>query len=174
MAFDPKNLTYESSEPAFLRKLRGEYGASDTARHQRQQLRPRKKINADEKDEDEPVYVHDEDPHTPISKADYDAMMKVPTMEQRSAKKTEVVNNTQATDTTNTEVTAFATSGAVNEVHPRQELATIGGVLRKRAAKIIADSGSADEAHSSANRLRDVKRKSLKQGKKPKLSFQDD
>ncbi|KAL9587427.1 MAG: hypothetical protein Q9212_000242 [Teloschistes hypoglaucus] len=190
MALNPKNLTYgtflfclinvanlievlESNEPAFLRKLRGEYGGSDTARHQCQQLRPRKKRDAEEKAEDEPVYVHERDPHTPISKADYDVLMKVPTTKQSSVKETEVLD-TRATDTTGTEISAFAASEAVDEVHRRQETATIGGVSRKRAARIIADDESADEAHPPANRSRNVRRQALKQMKKPKLSFQDE
>ncbi|KAI4197286.1 MAG: hypothetical protein LQ350_006014 [Teloschistes chrysophthalmus] len=173
MALNPKNLTYDSNEPAFLRKLRGEYGGSNTARHQCQQLRPRKKMDAEDEDEDEPVYVHEGDPNTPISRADYDVLMKVPTTKQSSVKETEVFD-TRATDTTDTEISASAANKAVDEVHPRQETATIGGVSRKRAARIIADDESADEAHPSANRSRNVKRQALKQGKKPKLSFQDE
>ncbi|KAI4107099.1 MAG: hypothetical protein L6R37_001799 [Teloschistes peruensis] len=173
MALNPKNLTYESNEPAFLRKLRGEYGGLDTARHQCQQLRPRKKRDAEEKDEDEPIYVHEGDPHTPISRADYDVLMKVPTTKQSSVKETEVLD-TRDIDTTDTEISAFAASEAVDEVHPRQETTTIGGVSRKRAARIIADDDSADEAHPSANISRNVKRQALKQRKKPKLSFQDE
>ncbi|KAL8694473.1 MAG: hypothetical protein Q9218_000886 [Villophora microphyllina] len=170
MAFNPKGLTYDSNEPAFLRKLRGEFGGSDTARSQRQQPRPRQ-TNVDE--EDEPVYVHDENPHTPISRADYEALMKVPNTDQPSPKEAQA-GGTRAANNADTETTVDAASDVMGEVHSRQENATIGGISKKRTAKKIEEDASADEAHPAITRPRAMKKQGSKKGKKPKLSFQDD
>ena len=76
MSFKAKNLTYESNEPAFLRRLRGEAaGAGDPDRHGRSAARPvPKRLKGKDDEDDGPTYVEEESGDT-ISKADYEALL---------------------------------------------------------------------------------------------------
>jgi hypothetical protein len=74
MAFNAKNLEYNKQEPAFLRKLRGEYGGLD-GRHNVQIARPKKdRLKTGDDGEDDPVIV-DEEGET-VDKAEFERRMK--------------------------------------------------------------------------------------------------
>ncbi|EXJ56062.1 hypothetical protein A1O7_08993 [Cladophialophora yegresii CBS 114405] len=70
MAFNPKNLQYNKQEPAFLRKLKGEFGGLD-GRHNVQIARPKKdRLKTGDDDEDEPVIVDEQGER--IEKAEFE------------------------------------------------------------------------------------------------------
>lgn len=193
MTFNAKNLSYgmfaimvytiaaltrdkDPKEPAFLRRLRGEYGDGDSARHERPLARPRKHKISDD-DDDEPTYV-DGDSQNAISKADYDVMMnpnKLEKEEGRSAPSSPISQIRQKEE--------HATIGNCHLDHeppPPQLEASIGGNAKKRLAKIIGDDGKS--AHSSPNgnpsmtdsgSISKSKKKPTK-AKKIKLSFDED
>lgn len=76
MAFNAKNLSYDRSEPAFLRRLKGEATAGrDTDRHERPAIRPRGRARHSANDDDDaPTYVLEESGDA-LSKAEYEALV---------------------------------------------------------------------------------------------------
>src|SRR3978361_481851 len=74
MAFNAKNLQYDKREPAFLRKLKGEFGGLD-GRHNVQIARPKKdRLKTGDDDEDEPVIVDELGER--IEKAEFERRVK--------------------------------------------------------------------------------------------------
>ncbi|KAL8873701.1 MAG: hypothetical protein Q9174_000864 [Haloplaca sp. 1 TL-2023] len=174
MAFNAKNLQYESKEPSFLKKLKGEYGGGDSRLHARQQMRPKKPRDTADDDGDEPVYVRDEDPCQSMSKAEYEALVNAPADQQRPGEQASLT--TEAPDSNTAEPTPSVTSSAIasQETSTKQERSTIGGASKKRAAKVVGEDASADEAQTSLKKPSTIKKPSLKTAKKLKLSFDDD
>ncbi|KAL8811268.1 MAG: hypothetical protein Q9223_006605 [Gallowayella weberi] len=167
MSVNSKNLTYETNEPTFLKKLKSEYGNDGLTRQQRPQVRPKKQRNADEEDDDEPVYVHEEDPHEPISKADYDALLKAPSTEPEPAELMQSATSAQFSQETES-------SDQVQQTLPAKErTAGIGASSKKRSAKIIGEEDSSDEVRKSTTGSEAPKKHVQKKGKKVKLSFED-
>src|SRR3978361_1484798 len=74
MAFNAKNLQYDKREPAFLRKLKGEFGGLD-GRHNVQIARPKKdRLKTGDDDEDEPVILDEQGER--IEKEEVDRRLK--------------------------------------------------------------------------------------------------
>lgn len=178
MSFNAKSLTYESNEPAFLRKLKVQYGGTDSARHQQPLARPRKQRNSTEEDGDEPVYVHEADPHEPISKSEYDALMddKV-TEDQDGPFATAEEPSAQAGKA----CIPMGPSSEPDDVRAvmhkapsKQQIAVIGAASKKRSAKVIGDGSIIDEAVGFAGKPESTKSQKPKKAKRQKLSFQDD
>jgi len=69
-----KNLIYESREPAFLQKLRAQ--AAGGSYQDRVSQRPKRLRNPEEDEEDEPVYVLDD--NTTLTKKEFDALNDEP------------------------------------------------------------------------------------------------
>ncbi|KAI5293524.1 hypothetical protein KEM52_005451 [Ascosphaera acerosa] len=76
MSFNAKNLHYDRNEPAFLRKLRSQYGTGVGERHNAPANRPAtaKRLLIDH-EEDEPTYV-DENGKDVVSKEEYESMLR--------------------------------------------------------------------------------------------------
>ncbi|KAI4166920.1 MAG: hypothetical protein LQ343_007623 [Gyalolechia ehrenbergii] len=185
MSFNAKNLTYghqsyskaESNEPEFLRKLKGQYGGTDPARHQQPLARPRKQKNPLEEDEDDPIYVHEANPHEPMSKAAYDALMDTAT-EDHDGLFTTVEESSRgakkSSDQTGPPSEPHREKCGMQEAPSKQQMAVIGAASKKRSAKIVGDGAEADDARVCAENLEPAKSQGLKKAKKQKLSFQDD
>lgn len=143
MTFNAKNLSYDRNEPAFLRRLRGEHGDGEPARHERSLARPRKHKTSD--DDDEPTYVDGNSQNT-ISKIDYDALMNPKKLE-----KEEETSASSSPRSQSLQMEEHATIGNdhLDEIPPSQLKASIGGNPKKRLAKVIGDDGKS--AHSSPN-----------------------
>jgi hypothetical protein len=74
MAFNAKNLEYNKQEPAFLRRLKGEFGGLD-GRHNVQIARPKKdRLKTGDDDEDDPVIVDEQGER--IEKAEFERRLK--------------------------------------------------------------------------------------------------
>ncbi|KAL8995594.1 MAG: hypothetical protein Q9169_004705 [Polycauliona sp. 2 TL-2023] len=173
MSFNAKNLTYESKDPSFLRRLRGEFGATDSARHQRQQARPKRLRNTDEEDDDQPVYIHDQDPSEVLTKAEYDALVNAPstsTEQQRSVEETSLDTDVQASKENGSIPQADPAGQVQAESAAKEKTAGIGGSLKKRSAKIVGDDDEVPEPKTAALV---AKKQAPKKGKKIKLSFED-
>ncbi|KAL8929114.1 MAG: hypothetical protein Q9172_000657 [Xanthocarpia lactea] len=173
MPFNAKNLTYESNDPSFLRKLRGEFG-TDSARHQRPQARPRKLRNADDEDDDQPLYVHDQDPSETLSKAEYDALLKAPSPEQQTVTEAQPDPDAQASNELEALPQANLEGQAQQELATEERTAGIGGSSKKRSAKVVGGDASSDEVHKRKTGSQISKKQGPKKGKKMKLSFEDD
>lgn len=191
MTFNAKNLSYgmfeimsytitaltrntDPKEPAFLRRLRGEHGIADSARHERPLTRPKKHKISDD-DDDEPTYV-DGNSQNAISKADYDALMNP----QKLEKEERIGSSSPVSQDCQMEKHATTSNdGLEHEVPPSQLLASIGGNSKRRLAKIIGVDGKS--AHSSPTENPSVIdsgsiskfKKKEKKTKKMKLSFDE-
>ncbi|KAI4243576.1 MAG: hypothetical protein L6R40_003400 [Gallowayella cf. fulva] len=173
MPANTKNLTYESNEPAFLRRLRGEFGGTDSASHRRPQARPRKQRNSDE-DDNEPVYVRDGDPHEPISKADYDALLKAPTTEQQPIRTSQSGPGAQVANVIDSAIQTPSDVDVQQAQPATEKTAAIGGSSKKRSARIVGDDVSSDEVQGPKTDLQTPNKHGMKKGKKVKLSFEDE
>ncbi|KAL8835634.1 MAG: hypothetical protein Q9170_003251 [Blastenia crenularia] len=177
MSFNSKNLTYDSNEPAFLKKLKKEYGGADSARHQRPLARPRKQRNADKEHDDEPIYVHETNPHETISKTEYDALLNVQITEdydgllgvEEEPKGRDVASLDHAKLSSGSQFT----KSPRQDVQSDQRMAVIGAVSKKRSAKVIRDNASADEDQTATESIERAAKQGVKKAKKQKLSFQD-
>ncbi|KAL8900998.1 MAG: hypothetical protein Q9192_000774 [Flavoplaca navasiana] len=174
MSFNAKNLTYESKDPSFLRRLKGEFGATDAVRQQRPQARPKRLRDTQEEDDDQPIYVNDQDPSEILSKAEYDALLKAPSTEQQPVKETPPEVDVQTSNATQARPTSSAGVRNGQESAVKERSAGIGGCSKKRAAKIVGDDALSDEAQKSMNEAHVVKKSASKRAKKMKLSFEDD
>ncbi|KAI4279309.1 MAG: hypothetical protein LQ337_000340 [Flavoplaca oasis] len=174
MSFIAKNLTYESRDPSFLRKLKGEFGTTDAVRQQRPQARPKRLRNTQEDDDDLPIYVNDQDPSEILSKAEYDALLEAPSTEQQPLKEAPPDVDRQTSKATGARPTSSAGVRTEHESAVKERSAGIGGCSKKRAAKIVGDDALSDEAQNSMSEAHVVKKSAPKRAKKMKLSFEDD
>ncbi|KAL8656099.1 MAG: hypothetical protein Q9210_000484 [Variospora velana] len=176
MAFNIKhNLTYESKEPAFLRKLKSEYEGTDSARHQRSLARPKRQRDAVDEEDDEPVYVHETEPNVPMSKADHDALLDASIKKQEPAEEAQRGRSDESVlDLKAPPSVPSAEEGVLQEVQPQQQLAVIGAASRKRSVKVVGDNAPATGVQESGARSEAKSKQGLKKVKRPKLSFQQD
>lgn len=155
-------LTYESNEPAFLRRLKGEVAGSggDPDRHARPIARPR--LKRDEDDEDAPTYVVEESGDT-LSKADYEAMLAK--LENASAEDGESAPKVVSEADGDKQVPADTS---------KQTVAEVGNSSKKRkAGKVIgSDEAGADEGEDNGKKT--AKKNVKKKSKAVKLSFDND
>ncbi|KAJ5782700.1 hypothetical protein N7457_004474 [Penicillium paradoxum] len=155
----PKNpkFEYDAKQPAFLQKLRGQYG-DNTGRLERPALRPtRLKVNKDDGD-DEPTYV-DEESNEVISKEQYEALVS------ESALKQEDENGSSTK-----EKPTGDENKSPEELAPTKQsnLTEVGGQRKRKQAKVVGeDKAEAEEAQPK------VAKKS-KKPKKIKLSFDEE
>ena len=183
MSFNAKNLSYgmcvkrshlaltasltchlDSREPSFLRKLKSEYGSSNSDRRERPATRPRKPKGAAE--DDEPIYV-DETNNETIPKAEYEEMLKPLTdfaivdgdkhgSTQDGVLESQIESNHQSIE---------------NGLTKEQRVA-IGAAAKRRIAKVIGEDehqgGLRIEGEPAAKEIRSKKPK-----KKIKLSFDE-
>ncbi|KAL4761168.1 DUF4604 domain-containing protein [Aspergillus foveolatus] len=171
MSFNARNLAYDSKEPAFLQRLRSQFGNSSGGL-ERPSLRPRRVH--DDKDDDAPTYV-DAESNEVISKEDYEAMVKCGDPETKQPKdgvEDEDAVANQDGDPQKAETTM------------KQNLAEIGGPRKRKQAKVVGDEVEGDEVEGDKVEgaekeevlpkelgLRNPKQKKKK--KKIKLSFEE-
>ncbi|RMJ28605.1 hypothetical protein PHISP_00565 [Aspergillus sp. HF37] len=171
MSFNAKNLSYETKDPPFLQKLRGQYGDT-SGRLERPIARPRKP--KEDNDDDEPTYV-DEESNEVISKEEYNALVRESNPEeevQDPEQKQEQEQDKAASKTDMDEVNT-------DQQPPtsKQKLAEIGGPKKRKQAKVVGEeSASADKGEKpveGGSREPKPKKKTEKK-KKIKLSFDDE
>ncbi|KAJ4305618.1 hypothetical protein N0V90_001149 [Kalmusia sp. IMI 367209] len=158
MSFKAKDLSYDNSQPAFLRRLRGELAGDGSGRHE--QPTPRnKRLKKDDEEEDAPTYVL-EDTNQSLTKAEYDAMV--------AGKDTEKDDEAvEAVEDAN--VTQKATAQ-----HSKDNIAEVGKATKKRkVAKIIGEEKEDEPKESKATESKVIK-KAKKKAKPVKLSFGDE
>lgn len=168
MAFKAKDLHYEKQEPAFLRKLRGEYGGD---RHNVSIARP-SKPRLETADEDGPTIV--DETGESVTKEQYEAMAR----EDESGKGPDSAKppiegekvEAQAGDSLHQER---------EEVRP-EKLAAIGGSSKRKQGKVVGHEGERqiedtveDEVNKSHNSTK-PSQKSKPKKKKIKLSFDEE
>ncbi|KAF1814836.1 hypothetical protein P152DRAFT_234893 [Eremomyces bilateralis CBS 781.70] len=160
MSFKAKNLTYESEDPAFLRRLKGQLARGDTDRHERPLARPKKAAQADE--EDEPTYVDEETGDT-VSKAEYEALL--------TGKDVDVKEDGEG-QTGEMDTGDKAKGGGKEEVRAEQNRTEIGVQKKRKAGRIIGDEGAGKEDEVKSATTKKPKTKAKKKAK-TKLSFEE-
>jgi hypothetical protein len=147
----------DAKQPAFLQKLRGQYG-DNSGRLERPALRPtRLKVNNDD-DDDEPTYV-DEESNEVISKEEYKALVG------ESGSKEVGEDATSAKDpSTPSEDKLEAALGPTKQ----SNLTEVGGQRKRKQVKVVGE----DKAEAEEVQPKAASKKS-KKPKKIKLSFDE-
>ncbi|KAJ5399925.1 hypothetical protein N7465_010414 [Penicillium sp. CMV-2018d] len=156
----PKNpkFEYDAKQPAFLQKLRGQYG-DNTGRLERPALRPtRLKVNKDD-DDDEPTYI-DEESNEVISKEEYKALVG----ENSPKGEGEAGDSVKDTSTGDQDK-----SQAELSTNKQNNLTEVGGQRKRKQAKVVGeDKAEVEEVQPKATS------KKPKKPKKIKLSFDEE
>lgn len=150
----------DAKEPAFLQKLRGQYG-SNTGRLERPAVRAtRLKVNKDD-DDDEPTYV-DEESNEVISKEEYKTLV-------RESGQTEEDRDTPKDKPAGDEDKPESTSKQSN-------LTEIGGQRKRKQAKVVGEENteSEDKKIETEEAQPKAATKKAKKPKKIKLSFDEE
>ncbi|KAF2397687.1 hypothetical protein EJ06DRAFT_132815 [Trichodelitschia bisporula] len=157
-----KDLTYDSTLPPFLRRLRGEIAGqtSDPDRHANPVARPQRLRNQKDDDDDAPTYVL-EDTNDTLSKAEYEALIKGDEEKETTAD--------------------AAGKPAPPDTQPRakERIMEVGGQAKKRKAARIVGSDNESESEPVAPPAKPTKKPATKPKKKAKakpglLSFADE
>jgi hypothetical protein len=146
----------DDTQPAFLRRLRGEMAGDGSGRHENP-IQRNKRLKQDD-EEDAPTYVL-EDTNQSMSKAEYEAMVAGKVSEKDGA---------TAEEGGTTKVTATTP-------HAKDTIVEIGKATKKRkVAKVIGEEKdeNEDEKASKTSEKKSIK-KAKKKGKPVKLSFGD-
>ncbi|KAK6361611.1 hypothetical protein TWF730_005330 [Orbilia blumenaviensis] len=165
-----KNLSYESKEPAFLQRLR----AQTAGVYQERPLnRPKKQRNPEDDEEDEPVYVLED--NTTLSGKEFDAL-KEETAAKAKAEEEEGIIDTDKSEKAK-EDPEDKSKGTKNE-KSKDSVLEIGVKTQKRKiAKVVGAEASDDEAkkdNGKAKKDEPPKKKKARPKQKVKLSFGDD
>lgn len=148
----------DAKQPAFLQKLRGQYG-DNTGRLERPALRPtRLKVNKDD-DDDEPTYI-DEESNEVISKEEYKELVGENSPKgEGEADNSAKDNSTGDQDKSQTELSTSK----------QNNLTEVGGQRKRKQAKVVCEGkAEAEEVQPKAT----VKKS--KKPKKIKLSFDEE
>jgi hypothetical protein len=138
----------DSSQPAFLQRLRGQLQSGDTARHEHPIAR-NKRMKKDDDEDDAPTYVLEETNQS-LSKEEYDALVS-----GKDGKSKEDSVEDEAERKTTKEV----------EPKPKDNIAEVGANAKKRkAVKIIGD----DQGDSKSEVEKGAEKPATKAAKKPK------
>ncbi|KAJ0418404.1 hypothetical protein BJY00DRAFT_287733 [Aspergillus carlsbadensis] len=162
MAHNAKNLAYDAKEPAFLQRLRGQYGGSSGGLERPVSQRPRRL--RDDTEDDAPTYV-DAESNEVVSKEEYEAMVKGE--DDKSGK-----DDDKSAETTTRDGEADAKKATATS---KQNLAEIGGPRKRKQAKVVTD--EVQDGESEDTRPKDTgprkPTQEKKKKKKIKLSFEE-
>ncbi|KAK2767063.1 hypothetical protein FQN54_006381 [Arachnomyces sp. PD_36] len=167
MSFNAKNLSYEANEPAFLRRLKSQYGGSNA--RQNPQQRPKKLKNNDD-DDDAPTYV-EEGSNEVISKEEYEALVR-----GDDPKDPEASEDKEGQPEATTQGPAKDSAAKRAGPKTRENIAGIGGPKKRKQAKVVGDEAAEGHGEEDEAQQRDSvanKPKQKKKKKKVKLSFDE-
>ncbi|KAJ4376232.1 hypothetical protein N0V83_001515 [Neocucurbitaria cava] len=148
MSFKAKDLHFDSSQPAFLQRLRGQLAGGDSARHE-QPIPRNKRLKQDDED-DAPTYVLEETNQS-LTKEEYDALVSGKAKDESEHATAE---------------SAVKENAAEGDMKPKQKdkIAEVGANAKKRkVAKIIRD-----ESEQGAEELKNINKTDGKAVKRPK------
>jgi len=163
MSFKSKDLAYSQNEPAFLRRIRGEIRGSvdDPDRQINPVARPTisKRLKKDDED-DAPTYVLEET-NQDLSKEEYEALLKGEEAAAADAAEDQIESESGAS-------AYLSKDASIPSVKPKEKVAEIGGLPKKRkAAKIVGQDGDEDPDTSNTQSGNPSKKSSSKDTKKP-------
>ncbi|PSN65838.1 hypothetical protein BS50DRAFT_677181 [Corynespora cassiicola Philippines] len=156
MSFKAKDLSYDDTQPAFLRRLRGELAGDGSGRHERPI--PRNKRMKQDDEDDAPTYVLEESNES-MSKEEYEALMAGKDPKEADSSK------------------AGAGDKAPGPEPKKDNIAEAGKTSKKRkVAKVIGDEQEHDKSEKpeKSDAAPKVIKKAKKKAKPVKLSFGDE
>ncbi|KAJ5802762.1 uncharacterized protein N7503_005212 [Penicillium pulvis] len=156
MPQNPK-FAYEAQEPAFLQRLRGQYGGDTSGRLERPAARNKKLRDPKDDEEDEPVYV-DEESNEVITKEEYKALVE-PSKDHET--------NTEDSSTTE------GHKKPAEPIAKQSNLTEVGGQRKRKQAKVVGEENKAESEAPVVQEKQDKPKKS-KKAKKIKLSFDEE
>ena len=151
----------DSKEPAFLQRLKNQYGNS-SGRLERPVARPRLAKRDDE--DDAPTYV-DEESNEVLSKEEYEALVRGDDP-QKAGEATDGATSQRREEPSTGDNTTEKTRST-----PKQNVVDVGGPKKRKQAKVVGEESSAGRDQSPPKELASTKPKGKK--KKIKLSFDD-
>ncbi|EPS44553.1 hypothetical protein H072_1466 [Dactylellina haptotyla CBS 200.50] len=163
-----KNLSYESKEPAFLQRLRAQTAG---IQQERPLNRPKKQRNPEDEEEDEPVYVLED--NTTLSGKEFEALKDKTVEEAKASEEDHDKADGEGKKTSKD-------SGKDGKDHKaRDSVLDVGAKSQKRKiAKVVGaeTSGGEEEEKEPEKNKPDAapKKKKPKSKGKVKLSFGDD
>ena len=159
-------IVAESKEPAFLRKLRSEYGGGDSSRHERPLARARKPKDPKDLDDDAPTYINEHSQDV-VSKEAYEAMISKD--EPAAPNQTESPHRAEIGGDVQKET--YSEQSAEKPIS-KEATASIGNSRRKRLAKVVGDDSDIIQTSNKQDTEEKPERsKRVKRSKKIKLSF---
>ncbi|PGH27672.1 hypothetical protein AJ80_00687 [Polytolypa hystricis UAMH7299] len=171
MSFKAKNLSYERNEPAFLRKLRGQYGEGDRAPQQRRPVKPKS-----HDDDDEPTYV-DEESNEIISKEEYKALLEGgeggPTGEQNEGEEGKREGE-DGEDKLSPENAKAKAAVELETARPVQQFGQIGGAKKRKQGRIVGESGQEEQREPPEQTETNRTANKPKKKRKIKLTFEEE
>ncbi|KAJ5587517.1 uncharacterized protein N7459_003282 [Penicillium hispanicum] len=155
-------LAYDAKEPAFLQKLRGQYG-NMSGRLERPVERARKARDPKNDEDDAPVYV-DEQSNEVISREEYKALVEGDARKQKE-------DDASTKDPTTAEGKDKTQPYAESTATKQSNLTEVGGQRKRKQAKVVGEEDKPEA--EEAQRKTPVSRKP-KKAKKIKLSFDEE
>jgi hypothetical protein len=172
MSFKSKNLQYERSEPAFLRRIRGELvGATDDPDSQTNSVTlPKKPRRLELGDDESPTYVLEDSGET-VTKEMFEKMIAENKKGEDGSQVADAEGNQQGN--------GAQSEGNGNANQHKQQVAKIGALSKKRKmAKIVREGSDSDEAAEEKSNRKDSSKRNIQKAKKKvkqvKLTFDDD
>lgn len=163
-------LLSEAKEPAFLRKLKGQYGGTSRGL-ERPAARPRKmKDQRADDDDDGPTYV-DAESNEVISKEDYESMVRGEAAADGGGKHS--VGQSGAPPAPTGKTKDELEEGRTETGAPSQNVAEIGALRKRKQGKLIGEEERAESDLASAQTAASASRKAKPKKKKIKLSFDE-
>ncbi|KAL4889627.1 hypothetical protein BDV59DRAFT_205139 [Aspergillus ambiguus] len=166
MSFKAKDLSYDAKEPAFLQRLRNQYGGT-AGRLERPMTRPRKPKDT-HVDDDEPTYV-DEATNEVISKEEYEALVRADDPSEEKPAEGSAGDGESSSQATKDRNPATEKGAPVS----KQAIAEIGGPKKRKQAKVVGDDQPPEESEDTP-RKDTGSRKPKQKKKKIKLSFDEE
>jgi hypothetical protein len=164
MSLKAKNLEFDKSQPAFLRRLRGEIvgqGDGDPDRHHNAAVRPKRPDRLDAGEDDGPTYVI-EDTNATLTKDEYEAMVKGENGAQNTGDDYAKAASDCSEDVKGAEGTKVGSKA-------KQKLGTVGAPKKRKAIKIISgddDHAGSDSEAAVSNSIKKDEQKSKSMEKK--------
>ncbi|KAL2429598.1 hypothetical protein ABEF95_007963 [Exophiala dermatitidis] len=138
MAFNAKNLSYNKQEPAFLRKLKGEFGGLD-GRHNVQIARPKKDRLKTGDDDDDPVILDEQGER--VEKEEF----------ERRRREGDEVKESTPTETGEAKVEGESGTNAERERQKVTEIGSSTALKKRKVGKVVGaeDEGEPDGKHET-------------------------
>jgi hypothetical protein len=166
---NPKNLTYDKTQPAFLQRLKAEYAGD---RNNVQFARPSKsRLKTGDAEEDEPMMVDERGER--VSREEWEGMVR---REREKGKEGEDEgedgkgsSEEGKKDRINVEEKGDGEGPREkNEVRGKQKVAEVGGPKKRKVVKVVGDGDGDDEDHERLKESTEVADKDTKDATKPK------